>query len=118
MSVWIPRRDAQGRLYYYTISVPLLWIPAIIGILMAALAPVAATMPLESLAWAYGLLAIGFALFLRAKASLFEQGIWFSFGSGRMTPRMRRLYRLGYCLMIPAAMVAFSLCLMVVCMYR
>ncbi len=46
--------------------------------------------------WLYG---IGFALFLIPKLSLVRQGIRISFGSVRMSPWHRRMYRTGYCLM-------------------
>jgi hypothetical protein len=117
MSFWIPRRDAQGRLYYYTINFPLLYIPVILGMFLAILGSLAATAPLEALAVSFGMLLVGFALFLRAKVSVYQHGFWFSFGSARMSARMRRLYRLGYCIMIPAALVTFLLSVLVIRMH-
>ena len=114
MSLWIPRRDAQGRLYYYATNIPFLLIAAILGVCWAILLGLAATAPLEALAFSFGILAIGFALFLRAKVSVYQHGFWFSFGSGRMTARMRRLYCLGYCLMVPAALLTLLLSVLVV----
>jgi len=40
----------------------------------------------------------GLACLLAAKSSLFRQGIWLSFGSGRMSAGYVRLYKLAYVL--------------------
>ena len=45
----------------------------------------------------------GFVLFSIAKYSMFKQGDWLTFGSSKMTPRNRLLYRTGYMLMTLAA---------------
>ena len=45
----------------------------------------------------------GFILFSLAKYSMFKQGDWLTFGSSKMTPRNRFLYRAGYILMMLAA---------------
>lgn len=42
---------------------------------------------------------VGLALFVIAKLSLYRQGRWLSWGSAHMSPRYRRMYRIGYCLM-------------------
>jgi hypothetical protein len=117
MSFWIPRRDAEGRLYYFTISIPVLFMPAILAVCLVTLLSLAATAPIEALAVSTGMLLVGFAFFLRAKVSVYQHGFWFSFGSGRMTAGMRRLYRIGYCLMVPAALVTFLLSVLVLRMH-
>jgi formate/nitrite transporter FocA (FNT family) len=43
---------------------------------------------------------VGFILFLVAKASLFRQGVYFSWGSNPMSLWNRRAYRAGYALML------------------
>lgn len=46
---------------------------------------------------------IGFALFLAAKLSVISQGVYVSWGSGRMSARFRKCYRVGYALMFLGA---------------
>lgn len=45
------------------------------------------------------LLLSGLACLILAKVSLYRQGIWLSFGAGRMTRGYARLYRVAYLLM-------------------
>jgi hypothetical protein len=42
MSLWFRKRDKQGRLYYFSVDIPLLFVVAVIGILVALLLPVLA----------------------------------------------------------------------------
>ena len=114
MSLWVPHYDAKGRLYWYSVSVPILPLIAAVGVSVAFLLEMATNAPLKSLTFFAGMLLLGFAAFLAAKISVFQTGFWFSFGSGRMTPRMRRFYRLGYLLMVPAAVVTVLLSMLVV----
>lgn len=114
MSLWIPRRDAQGRLHFYTVNIPLQLVLVVPAICLAFLLGLASTAALEALAVSTGMLLLGFAFFLRAKISVYHSGFWFSFGSGRMSVRMRRYYRLGYLLLIPAALMTFVLSLLVI----
>jgi hypothetical protein len=39
MSLWIRRRDKQGRVHWCLVGVPWLWLIAIIGVLLALLLP-------------------------------------------------------------------------------
>ena len=50
------------------------------------------------------LMLIGFALFLTAKMSLIRQGIYVSWGSRRMSARLRTCYHAGYALMFAGAL--------------
>jgi hypothetical protein len=52
---------------------------------------------------------VGFALFVAAKVSVMRRGHLISFGSGLMSLWSRRLYRLGYTLMIGGAVLTFGL---------
>lgn len=45
------------------------------------------------------LVGLGFGLFFIAKRSVIRQGVSISFGFSRMSPRHRRMYCLGYCLL-------------------
>ncbi len=73
--------------------------PALLGVIMAILIPNALGNQ-TGFAWAtmlfYGL---GLTLFVIAKLSLIRQGIRVSFGSDKMSPWYRWIYRTGYCLM-------------------
>jgi hypothetical protein len=114
MSLWIPRRDSDGRLYWYSVSVPIVALVPALAICLVLLVDLARNAPLKSLTFFAGMLLLGFAAFLSAKVSVYQTGFWFSFGSGRMTPGMRRFYRLGYSLMVPAAIMTLLLSLLVV----
>jgi len=52
--------------------------------------------PGSAFVYAASTVLFGFVAFASAKLSLFSRGDWFSFGSSRMTPNMRALYRCGY----------------------
>ena len=56
-----------------------------------------------------GLSVTGFVFFSIAKFSMFQRGVWMSFGSSSMTTRNRMFYRLGYTLMICAAFIALAI---------
>tara|TARA_B110001454_G_scaffold219057_1_gene249568 strand:+ start:7039 stop:7329 length:291 start_codon:yes stop_codon:yes gene_type:complete len=49
---------------------------------------------------------VGFVLFFRAKISILKKGNWVSFGAREMTPEMKKLYYLGYLIMISATAVS------------
>ena len=117
MSLWIPRRDVDGRLHWYSVSVPIYALSALAVCLGVLLLELATKAPLKSLTFFAGTLLLGFAAFLTAKISVFQTGFWFSFGSGRMTPRMRRFYRLGYLLMVPGAVMTLLLSALVIGLY-
>jgi hypothetical protein len=48
MSFWLRRRDKQGRVYWYSVSVPYLVVIAVLGIILALVLPI--------LQWLWGLL--------------------------------------------------------------
>jgi len=50
----------------------------------------------SAFAYAASIALFGFVAFASAKISRFSRGDWFCFGSSRMTPDMRALYRCGY----------------------
>lgn len=62
--------------------------------------------------WAYiivGLYVVGFGCFAVAKVSRIRSGDFFSFGSSRMSPKLRTFYRVGYALMLTALMLTAGL---------
>ncbi len=117
MSLWIPRRTADGRLYWYSVGVPIFALGPVLAVCLLLLVELATKAPLESLAFFAGMLLFGFTAFLVAKISVFQASIWFSFGSRRMTRRMRRFYRLGYLLMVPGAVMTLLLSTLVIRLY-
>ena len=72
---------------------------SLLGLLMAVLVPMARSQPARFGWLTLALYAGGFVLFAAAKTSVMRRGTLVSFGSARMSPRSRRLYRLGYVLM-------------------
>jgi len=77
----------------------------VVSLCLLGAAHLARHAPLGLLAAAGVLIASGFCLFAVAKASLFRQERWVSFGTAHMTPRHRIGYRIGYALMIAGAVV-------------
>ena len=51
---------------------------------------------------------LGFSLFIISKISLFRKGIWFSFGTKKMSECMGNIYRVGYWLMVIGLIFTFS----------
>ena len=99
MSLWIPRRDKTGRLFYYVVEVPLSLIVMAFGICTALLLGYLATAPVRTLLFCFGITLVGFVLFAIAKLNVVLRGRLVSFGSGGMSGRMRAVYRLGWVLM-------------------
>ncbi len=114
MSLWIPCRDASGRLHWYSTSVPFFVLIPVFAICSILLVQLAIHAPLRSVGLFVFILLLGFAAFFKAKISVFQTGMWFTFGSRQMTPDMKRLYRLGYLLMVPAGAIILLLNLLLV----
>jgi len=113
MSLWIPSRSEDGRLHWYLVDLPIFSLMAFLGFFLVVMLDLAINAPLESLLAVSSVLFLGFLAFLAAKISVYQNGFWFSFGSNRMTSGMRRLYRLGYLLMIPASIMTLLLSILV-----
>lgn len=109
MSLWIPRRDKNGRLYYFVVGVPITLIFAAIGFCICLLLVCVVTAPTGSMLSFLAVTGSGFFLFAVAKVSVFRQGRLVSFGSAKMSPRMRMTYRTGWVLMaIGATLTLFA----------
>src|SRR5258705_11662650 len=87
------RREAIANLLF-AFGLPVLGLVMAIVIVNGGLHPIAATRA------ACTLYVVGFILFAKSKLALIMQGDLVSFGSGRMSPTNRRLYRVGYALML------------------
>ena len=112
MSLWIRRRDADGKLHQYAIPFdPLALIAGVgisIGFLLSflfAFRNFAETQPLQTAFVLVLMLALGFAMFAAAKLSVMRTGVLFSFGPARMTRSMRHLYFGGYVLIACSALL-------------
>ncbi len=57
--------------------------------------------------YAFAVCIFGFFLFLISKVSLFKKGIWFSFGTKRISENMGNFYRLGYWFMSIGVILTF-----------
>ena len=93
MSWWTYEKDANGRIIYvasdYSAIFPFLLVFLAIGSVQYLINP---TGTVRFLLWS------GFGCLLLSKLSLFRRGIWNSWGTGQMTVRWARLYKLGYAL--------------------
>ena len=99
MSLWIPRRDKNGRLYFLVVELPIMVIFAVVIIGVSLLVSCVATAPVGSMLSFFALTGFGFFLFAVAKVSVFRRGRLVSFGSAEMSPQMRTAYRTGWVLM-------------------
>ena len=99
VSLWIPKRDKTGRVYYFVVELPIMVILAIVAIGVSLLVSCVATAPVESMLSFLAVTGIGFFLFAVAKVSVFRQGELVSFGSARMSAKMKTAYRTGWVLM-------------------
>ena len=97
---------------------PIFALLPIVGVMLACFVQLAHKAPLGSLAFATSTLLLGFLAFLAAKLSVYQTGVWFSFGTKSMAPNMKNLYRMGYLLMIPSAISLLLLSLLVLRLHR
>ena len=103
MSLWIPKRDKNGRLYFIVVELPIFLIFPAIGFVICLLLSCVATAPVESMLSFLAVTGFGLFLFAVAKVSVFRQGHLVSFGSAKMSPQMRTAYRTGWVLMVIGA---------------
>ena len=83
--------------------------PLALGLAMGLAISNARLHPFGTATLTLALYGIGFALFVVAKVSVIRRGYVISFGSRLMSLRFRRLYRLGYGLMIVAVLLTLGL---------
>ena len=103
MSLWLSKRNADGRVHYYAVPFdPTLFLISVgicLGLslpLVFALRDATRHRPTEVVAAIALTLAAGMAMLAVAKASVIRRGVLISFGPGPMTRGMRRLYFAGY----------------------
>src|SRR5438876_410182 len=83
--------------------------PLALGLAMGLAISNARLHPFGTATLTLALYGIGFALFVVAKVSVIRRGYVISFGSRLMSLMFRRLYRLGYGLMIVAVLLTLGL---------
>ncbi|HEY1265779.1 MAG TPA: hypothetical protein VGH16_00885 [Candidatus Binatia bacterium] len=99
MSLWLYKKDKDGKPYVIAVYIMPSILPAmvILGLLAAMFFPF--LLQRGPLRMTQLFLWGGFLCLLAAKVSLFRRGIWFSWGPGQMTRRWSRVYKIGYLLM-------------------
>ena len=98
MSWWFRVRDKDGRVHYVAVEIPFFLLFALTGISLALLLGQLVVAPIPTMLLFFSVTVIGFVFFAIAKLSV-------SFGSGRMRPAMRAMYRAGYVLMAVGAVL-------------
>ena len=100
MSFWIYRKEKDGRSFVYSITVPIELIIIVLGLMAAILLPRYFHDSVQFGKDALILSFLGFSLFLASKISLFQRGIWNSWGTKQMSKPFSWLYIIGYTLMV------------------
>jgi hypothetical protein len=118
MSFWIVKRDKTGRRHHLSISVPIVPIIALFGLLSVCILSVIGSLSTAAVLLVFSIVMVGFALLGTAKLSVILRGRRVSFGSAQMSPGMRRLYRAGYALLLPAAVVTLLWSLLTLAKHR
>lgn len=85
MSIWVYRKEKDGKKSIYSISIPFEAILFILGMIAALLVPGIIRNPPKSVPDSIGITILGFVLFLISKISLFVRGIWNRWGTKNMS---------------------------------
>ncbi len=111
MSIWINKKDKDGKSHILAIEVPIMGVIILLGLFTSLFAPryflsseeiVIKTIARDSAC----LLVTGFLFILISKISLFRKRIWISWGSKLMTKPFRLLYKFGYLLMLGGVLIS------------
>jgi hypothetical protein len=97
MSIWIYRKNREGKKEIYSMSIPFGPLLILLGFLLAIIIP-RLMKPSQYLKESSFIVAVGFMLVLISKISLFRKGIWNSWGPKLMDKPYRILYKCGYVL--------------------
>jgi hypothetical protein len=100
MSLWLSGRDRSGRTLWWLIDADMAQLIIPIGLAAAILIPNINLHPLLFLKAALALMSAGALGLIRAKSSLFRQGVWASWGYGRMSRWNARWYKASYAVML------------------
>ena len=110
MSLWLYRRDKNGKKILWQIDFDPMIILVVIGLLAALfIGPSVFRNPSIIKMFPFGLLSAGLACLIVSKISLYKRGIWFSFGPGFMTKGYAKLYKAGYLLLGVGTLLLFAL---------
>jgi hypothetical protein len=100
MCLWLSGRDRRGQWLWRLMDAGMAQLIIPIGVAAAVLIPNVFLNPLLFLKAALTLLCAGVLGLIRAKYSLIRQGVWASWGCGRMSPWNARWYKASYALML------------------
>jgi hypothetical protein len=103
MSWWVNSKDKAGRQHIWLIDEPIILIQIFAALFVGLVLPLilmTARNPMPFAIGSVGIILLGYACLVVAKTSLFCRGIWFSWGTRRMSRNHARLYRTAYALMV------------------
>jgi hypothetical protein len=100
MSLWLRGRNRSGKRLWWLIDAGMTQLIIPIGLAAAILIPNIYLHPLFFLRVAVTLMCAGALGLIRAKASLLGQGIWASWGYGRMSRWNARWYKASYAVLL------------------
>ena len=110
MSIWIYGKNKDGKNTVTSISIPYELIIVLIGLIVSLIAPSIFSKDTHAITKeSLYFMGIGFILFSIAKLSLFQKGVWISWGMHMMSLPFKLLYVFGYILMGIGAMIAIIL---------
>ena len=99
MSFWIYQKNKDGKSSVTSVTVPFEMIIILLGLLAGLLFPRYFHNEVQFGKDALALTFLGFSLFLISKISLFQRGIWNSWGTKQMKKPFNWLYKVGYVFM-------------------
>jgi hypothetical protein len=99
MSLWIYKKDKNGKTILWQIDIAIPLIMVLLGLLAALIGPKALGNPSFMVWLPFALAVAGFVLLLISKVSLYRKGIWSSFGSRQMSKKYASIYKAAYVLL-------------------
>jgi len=98
MSLWIYKKEKNGKKILWQIDFDPMVIMVIIAMLAALIGPVFVQDPSIIVKFPFVLLGAGLVCLIISKMSLYKRGIWFSFGPKLMSQGYAKLYKAAYIL--------------------
>jgi hypothetical protein len=107
MSFWWYKRDNNGKRILWQIDCDPMIILVVFGLLVAMVGPPVFSRP--SLIFPIVIVVTGLACLTISKISLYNKGIWLSFGPGQMSKGYAMLYKVGYFMLVVGTMLLLAL---------
>jgi|MudIll2142460700_1097286.scaffolds.fasta_scaffold1268540_2 hypothetical protein len=98
MSLWIYKKEKNGKKILWQIDFDPMVIMVVIAMLAALIGPVFFQDPSIIIKLPFVLLGTGLVCLIISKMSLYKRGIWFSFGPKFMSKGFAKLYKAAYVL--------------------